>query len=592
MNKAIIKTIKKLLPLLILVSLSINAQVTVGWDASCDYDESQSPGQIQQAIDDANTEIRVTNQQEFAVPVLINDTVVLKGGYNTCADAVNDVQSQVTTVINGVTFTQEIIKIDTNSSVRDILIDNFEIKGNQSSQNYSGGITVLNSSGIVTLSNLYIHNVDSSGGLEFNNAAIPSGSALNINMNNVISINNSSTSGGAGMRCDSNGTIELSISGESGFSYNHSEGNGGGIYLRQCNLMFSSGTDSPSMQNPLGIHANTADKSSGGLFIGGGSHVTLTGNQMNPVNITENTSNLDEISSGDGGAIKVSGISPADPSTLIASNVWIASNRSINQSGGAVYVDFHAEVNIFSDQKGCNWNDFCSLIENNIAKDGGAVSVEDSGHLMIAGTEMRGNRAESAGSLAHIRGDDSSIVIENSLIHHNGGVDHTEFSDFYLIRNTFGNNSITIAYSSIVDNSAQFASINAYNGSDGEMNLYGSIIDDPGIAAATVPGTVLLGEVICNILGNDNSINNVPINTQIFETTPAFVNRANQDYHLDPLLTLGIDQCESIIYQTTTVDMDGDIRGIDHEDFINNPGLYDIGVDEVNKDLIYKNGFE
>ena len=46
------------------------------------------------------------------------------------------------------------------------------------------------------------------------------------------------------------------------------------------------------------------------------------------------------------------------------------------------------------------------------------------------------------------------------------------------------------------------------------------------------------------------------------------------------------------MYPILTKDIDGDIRGFDHEGFINNQGRYDIGVDEVNNDMIFKNSFE
>jgi hypothetical protein len=281
----------------------------------------------------------------------------------------------------------------------------------------------------------------------------------------------------------------------------------------------------------------------------------------------------------------------SETSSLNATNVLIGSNTSNEGEGGGLYANYGSEVTINSDQRNCDWSQLCSLIEANVAKNGGAVGIDNNGKVTVSGTEIKGNRAASSGSVAYLYNEGSELVFESNLIHHNGGADHTDFFDWYLIKNGFGNNSITVAYSTLVDNDSQFASISAYS-SGGNLQLFSSIVDDPGIAAVSVLPAVLLGAANCNILGNDASITNLPAYQHIFEGTPAFVDRVNKDYHLDPMLTIGIDRCAFNTYPTDAVDIDGNVRDIDHPDFINDVGTMDIGIDEVAFDLIFKNSFE
>ncbi len=579
---------KKILAILLLIVGQVGAQVTVGWDSSCDYDESQTPGQIQQAINDGNGEIRLTNQQEFVMPISINDTVTISGGYNTCADADNNIQSQNMTVINGSTFNQAVVEIGTNLAVRDINLDSIEIKNSQ-----YGAINVFNSSGSINLSRLKIHDNTNDvfgGGLTLRNDQMTAGSPLTVNLMDVLILNNMTLGAGGGIFCEIPETstfIRVTASGNSGVSFNHADRQGGGISLSHCTLDFSSGTASPSLSNPLGIHGNTANLQGGGLFISNASEVTLTGNQVSPVNITSNTA------AGDGGGIAVRGISASDQSKLNATDVLISENSSLNtRDGGGLYVDFDAVANIGSNFRNCSWSPLCSLIENNTAQSGGAVAIENRGHVKIVGTEIMGNRARYSASVAHLFQDGSELILEGTLIHHNGGTDHTIFSDTNLITNSFGDNSVTIAYSTIADNSVTNATLAVYSGSNGALNLYGSIIDDPGIFAFILTNLIVDGEAKCNILGNDYSVEFMPVNSQNIETTPAFIDRPNQDYHLDPSLSVGIDRCEQNIYSILSDDLDGNIRGYNHPDFANDTGQFDIGVDEVSSDIIFKDSFE
>lgn len=570
--------------LILITTLKSNAQVTVGWDASCDYDESQTAGQIQQAIDDGATEIRVTNQQTFVMPVFISNDLILKGGYNTCADASNDTQSVTKTVIDASTITPSAIKIHIDA-VRDITIDNFEIQNSTSSSDQSGALTIYNTAGVITLNRLFIHdnNNVSVGGIIIYHDALMNSSPLGVNLDDILVIGNSGSITG-GIQCDNTGSfgINITITGDSGISYNYSDGNGGGISLSNCELSMSSGTDSPSVTNPLGIHSNTANGVGGGLFMGSNSQAFLSGTQMHPVNITDNTADLDNVSSGSGGGLFIS------ESMFSGSNLLIAGNESLNKDGGGIFAQL-SSVSITSDARHCSWSQLCSMISNNTAKNGGAIDVTIAADVVIKTTEIKGNRAGSSGAVAYMRDDNSQITFEGNLIHHNGGMDHSEFSDFNLIHNGFGSNNTTVAYSTIVDNEAQFASISPGSGT---IQLFGSIIDDPGVAAVSVlPGSTL-GIADCNILGNEQSITFLPTSNNIFESVPAFVDKVNQNYHLDPLLSIGIDRCESSIYTILTDDLDGNIRGYNHPDFVNNTGLYDIGVDEVSSDFVFKDSFE
>ena len=602
---------KKLLSILLLTTvLNLQAQVTVGFDATCDYDESVSIGQIQQAIDDGETEIRLTNEQAFTTQVNILNSVIIKGGYDSCTMADAGTQSSTKTLFDGTSLNKSLFLIYSDFNHIIVSIDNLELKNSSGGTgsgnpnigtNFAGGITIFKSSGEFNLTDMKIHNNrDNSfhGGIAITNNFIESVNT-NLTLNIVDSmITNNSSGYGAGIACFSKGSATINISGDSGISYNFAQnngGSGGGLLLDHCNLNMSSGTSTPDII-AYGIHGNKANGNGGGIRAYNGSQIYLIGSALNPVNVTSNFADFDNISYGDGGGINIGytdvAITPAQVN-LFAENVIIADNTS-NQDGGGIYLEWGVHAEIKSTIKGCEYSEFCSLISGNKAQNGGAFGIDRASTVILTGVEIKNNRTKGSGSIANLYNDDNSLLeIEASLIHHNGGSDHSVYADAYGIRNSFGNNKVSIAYSTMVDNEIQYASIAPLDGSgaQGDIVLIGSIIDDSGINALNFPVNAPSSDINCVILGDATWANMYPTVTHVIETTPQFVDRAAGNYHLDTSNSMAIDQCENSLYTITATDMDGETRGFDLDDYSNNPGSNDIGVDEAN-DLIFKSSFD
>ncbi|MCF6286804.1 MAG: hypothetical protein L3K26_16680 [Candidatus Hydrogenedentes bacterium] len=80
--------------------MNLQAQVTIGWDVSCDYDMNFDANGLQQAIDDGMSELRLTNENEFQTSLNIRNQIIIKGGYSNCLDAQSDTQTNINSVIN------------------------------------------------------------------------------------------------------------------------------------------------------------------------------------------------------------------------------------------------------------------------------------------------------------------------------------------------------------------------------------------------------------------------------------------------------------------------------------------------------------
>ena len=184
------------------------------------------------------------------------------------------------------------------------------------------------------------------------------------------------------------------------------------------------------------------------------------------------------------------------------------------------------------------------------------------------------------------------LICGSALLHHNGGDDHSEFSDNSLIVNAFGDNQITVSYSTLVDNSVQNATVSAHNGESGQLDLLASIVDDPGIPAVSfILPAVVDGLIECVIVADAFGINSTG-GSNVIEASPSFVDRANADYHLAALPNMAVDQCASGLVVSPGPDMDGAARGTDEPTVPDNQGPFDIGVEEYSNDLIVKDGFE
>ncbi len=582
----------------LMTAISSNSQafVTVGWTNDCDYNESITAGQIQAAINAGEAEIRVTNEQVFTEQVDIGGrSVIIKGAYNNCQDADNDLQSSNLTSMSGETFTQSAFSIYSLDNPIEITIDGFEVYHVTENSNGSlngAGIEINDTTGTVSLKNMYLHhNTRTKGGFEVNNTNITS--ILNLNLTHVVSAYNDSFRG-AGMKCHSNGLTYINVDGSSGFSFNHSDNLGGGMSLDNCHMTFTGGTLTPGESNLLGINGNIAGNSGGGIAAFNGAQVMLVGSQSVPFNISNNHAN-------DGGAIHAAGFGNNLMTKVELTNSWLVNNEATDRYGGAVYLPFRGEV-VFNPTDGCTWNDLCHLIENNLADDdGGAFYISEGGQVTANKVEITGSRAGISGTVAALRDDGSHLTINNSLIHKNGDTDHTEFIDSHAIKNLYGNTEISVNYSTFADNAVQYAIISPFHSDgmslSGTFNIIGTVIADDLTALdyRVVPDNWTPTAVVSCVMFNEISTNPDTYQTyeQVIEGLPTFIDTANGNYRLDATDSIAIDRCDEVSNPVNVnTDVDGQTRPYDVSGVADDLGTLDIGYDEVSFDLIFKQSFE
>ncbi|GJM10255.1 MAG: hypothetical protein DHS20C11_25310 [Lysobacteraceae bacterium] len=579
---------------LLLIGTTLRAgTVTVGWDDDCDYDVRVDLDAISIALADGHEDIRVSNEQDYSQRFVITDSVTLRGGFANCADAAAGTHSGLPTNIDASGSGPTPIKVNSSGSVVDVEVSDLYIFGSTgnsgSGDNYAAALTIFGTNGIVTLRSMRItDNSDDvfAGGISIRNDFEPLSNALEVVIVDSEVAYNQGQQGG-GVACFNDGDVtELRIEGTSSIAYNHATAHGGGLYNSGCDIEVSSGTASPSIVNALGIHGNTADGNGGGVAMYEGS-LSLLGGTSHPVNVSENVANLDASGSGDGGGLFASGENAA----VNAVNLLLIDNQTSREGGGA-WVAFGAQFDLMTTERNCGWSRLCSLVAGNQANLGGAFYAEDGGLITLTGVEGHSNRAGNSGSFAHLRDDPSRLSIDSALLHHNGGDDHSEFSDNSLIVNAFGDNQIAVSYSTIADNAVQNATVSAHNGESGQLDLLASIVDDPGIPAVSfILPAVVDGLIECVIVADAFGINSTG-GSNVIEASPSFVDRANADYHLAALPNMAVDQCASGLVVSPGPDMDGAARGTDEPTVPDNQGPFDIGVDEYSNDLIVKDGFE
>lgn len=569
------------------------ATVTVGWDDDCDYDVRVDLDAISLALADGHEDILVSNAQDYSQAFVIAHTVNLRGGFASCADALVGTHSGLPTNIDASGSGPTPIKVNSAGGFVDVEISDFYIFGSSgndgSGDNYASALTVFGTNGTVTLRSMRItDNTETvfSGGLSVRNDLEPLSSALQVVIVDSEIAYNQGQQGG-GIACFNDGDMtELRIEGDTSIAYNHASLHGGGLFNIGCDIQVSSGTDSPSVVNALGFHGNTADGNGGGVAMYQGT-LTLVGDSSHPVNISENTANFDGVGGGDGGGVFVSG----GASSVDAANLLMIDNQTSREGGGA-YVAFGAQFDLLTTLRGCSWSPLCSMVAGNHANLGGAFYTEEGGLIRLTGLEAHSNRARNSGSFAHLRDDLSRVSIDSALLHHNGGDDNSEFSDQSLIVNSFGDNQITITYSTLVDNAVQNATLSAHNGEAGRLDLLASIVDDPGVPAVSfILPAVVDGLIECVIVADAFGINATG-GSNVIETTPVFADRVQGNYHLGELPNVAVDQCAGSLVASPGLDMDGTARGEDEATTPDNQGPFDIGVDEYSHDLIFSNGFD
>ncbi|MFK8013333.1 MAG: hypothetical protein AB8B80_14935, partial [Marinicellaceae bacterium] len=190
------------------VDLHENSQqggfVTVGSTGDCNYRAGDE--RIQNAIDSGASEVRVTIGT-YVENIQINQrSVVLKGGYSSCAVANSDNQDAdpSATIIDG-GDSDTVVRIFGSLDRYAVTLSHLRLtNGRNSDANPGGGISLLNADVDLRLNNITIdENTGSQGG----GIAIFTGTT-NITAHNLMLRNNTASTGG-GIFCDGSGLATI-----------------------------------------------------------------------------------------------------------------------------------------------------------------------------------------------------------------------------------------------------------------------------------------------------------------------------------------------------------------------------------------------
>ena len=560
-------------------------------DDDCDYRIGST--KIQDAIDLGETEIRIASNDTYNTNIVIDDkSIILKGGYNDCAAAIADNQSDKTNLSND---GDVIIKIIGSSQRNTVILDSLTLLNGKGAIFTEDADLQLNLLNMILAQNV----ADLGGGIRV------SGGDTDVELENTLVISNEGINGGGGIYCDGSDST-LIMHGDSGIYANKATNvnevapgvefgaNGGGISINGgCSFLnYSGGTG--GFLDFRGFINNTAAGQGGGIAISTGSIVTLFGHQVcvneeclgnnsEPVNLLNNLSGFDSTVSLDGGgAAYVNG----SGSALNIYAGLVSGNESLN-SAGAIQLN----SSTFTTKrltKACWSQDHCNYYEGNKGRFGGVISATSS-VVEISDAIIENNRAFS-GTVLSTGGSNGTVIVNNSVIHHNGNYGLDGYEDRTVMTNGGTNSLINIYHSTIVDNNVTqavfFSSIN----SSGNSKFTSSIVHDS--ISIPINADISLHKAFdseCSIVHEDDSIIDQSFTAVVAD--PGFVDRANRDYHIDPNTSLAVDYCFE--NNTSTVDIDFDTRGYDDPSVNDNLGVFDIGADEtIINDIIFQNGFD
>lgn len=569
--------------------LVINAQafITVGTDQDCDHDISETS--IQALINAGNNEIRLTNQQIINENMVVTKSIHLKGGYNTCDDAENNVVSSSKSIFNGGAVAPVFAINSPNDgsaqfiTLHDLIIEN----GRNSGDHHGGGISIYDNNDNfiqLTLEGTIVRNNHGrkGGGIYIK------GSGILANLFNTIVINNQATGNligtalGGGVYCHSSGFIlnrNSGISFNQAFSANSLTGHGGGIYATHaCDINLLGGTDG-ALFDFRGISYNSATGHGGGVLLAEDSSLSAESNVYNnPININNNQADSDNSGSGNGGGVFLA------QSNSSINGLKLVDNQAMN--GGGVYVSNNAEFSIGFSQE-CGSKDDCNLFSGNTVDSNegkGGFAYVDGSELSIRYAHITNNKAD-LGSVIYAT-NDADVFARTNIIYRNGG-DNDGWNDENVIYAEGGQLSLTNITMAL--NYAISATIKQVNGAH---DIFASIIFEPITnQVSNFIGTT--GYKNCLMVDNDFGIGGGTSN--IFIDDPLFVDANNDDFHLlndSP----AIDMCFQPFRggETNILDIDGQDYGSDHPDVFNGTSIFiDIGADEVpGGDLIFSDGFD
>ncbi|MCX7545280.1 hypothetical protein [Marinicella gelatinilytica] len=586
---------------------------TIGFSSNCTFNASVRTTPIQDAIDftiNTYTELRLVEGVYDEENITLNDRdMVIKGGYASCPDAANNIQTSpnsLNTIIQSSTDSNPVFRIDGNTGRNFITLQNLAIKNSGASNWYGGAIRINSANASISLYKIALSNNTAWKGGAI--GITGNGGDMNVNLRQV-QMNANQAEAGGGIYCR-NPNAQINIFDSDGlehgiYSNTATAGSGGGILLENgCEMITYQGSQDVQLfgSDMRGINFNTATEHGGGIAIMGGAKATLrgrnscfplnnnwiclSGNNDEPVSMLFNFANYDDNGLGNGGAVYVDGVG----SELVAENVYMMANMAFD--GGAVAAENGATVTIksaFENEAGAIgcWNPgACVDLNTNFATSvGGGLYAATGADIDVANSALRGHRA-TAGVVGYARDSGSKIKFEGSVFFNNGSNGTGNYNDTYLFR-AFQSSEILIYYSTIGENQSTSRII---GNNDARVGLANSIVYDPdGVDIYLESGNNNPTRFMdCLILHEDQSV----VATRKFTSDPMFMDTGNQDYRLKDG-SPGIDMCNQQWVSPLFPDMLGSDRPVDLPEYTNLYGAEDVGAYEATAtDIIFKDDFE
>lgn len=558
--------------------------ITVGpeLDLDCDTDS------IQMAIDQGiAAEIRLahTSNHIFREHLSFHDNneKVIKGGYESCADAVNDIVGNVKTTLSGDLDDDGVGDgtVVTISGVGNVDFHNVTITEGDGGF-FAGGILAGEFVGNINLHNTWVYN---NTGV-FGGGVAVAGAGVAVNLYNEVYISsNSSLFSGGGVYCTGDNQINFTESASNtGVFNNEAVDDGGGLYLIEgCSMEMHTGRFQFLEGDFRGITLNKAGRHGGGMYLASGASALLTASGDQVVNISSNQADQDDDQEGNGGGIYATGIG----TTVLGQNIYVENNFGV--LGGGIYLNDFAVASVTRSEETC-WNEGqCNLFEWNLGFFGGAVAAENGAGVLLSNALVQNNRAlGGSGLLLNLSaiGNMTGNVFTN-----NGSNGANNITDSSLVL-VFDGSSYTSYHDTMADNNLVNSVIETSNNQLAavDINLTGSIIHDPssGLVLGTLPDNANL-EFNCLMVHEKGSFNGQGI--RVFEDDPEFIDRNNRNFHLNAEISPAVDMCESNEF---SIDIDGEIRNFDSPYFVGIPNYFaDAGADEsLAGDLIFEDDFE
>ncbi len=589
------------------------ADVTVGPDAGCDFNDLQTA--INNAVDGDVLHLAAGldhSGRSYGV-FFAGPSFTIRGGYPDC-DAGSTPSGR--TVIDTAGSSSPVFDIWFNGAgaFRQINLENLAVKGSNGAN--AAGLLVEGRVGQlqVNLSNVEISGNQRTGGTTAHGAGLRilttddtlgGGPLVTVDNDSIIADNTAAGDGG-GIHCQSshdNGSSTVLRVGKTPI-FNNQASNGGGIAVDGCqNVYLYSGGAVVLFFPTGGIALNNATGNGGGIHVSNGGEVFLRGRSVSGFGDPDHAALLigNTADTGGGGALV------RDPGSILHLEDTFVVNNSADLGGGGLRVINGGQVEVRR-QAGtttCEPVDSgggvlvrppCSVVENNSASSGGAVSLSGDSRVDISRTFVRNNQSSGAGTgqFAYVgnpsiyEGPASTLRIESSVITGHDGV----------VQELGNNAKMDIRWSTIAGNAGGvLARLISGSGKSAAIYTRGVVIDHDatlfllqGSGPKTVSGTCVV---------SNQPITDYTYRVAVSQIDPGLRNPGAGDFHLannSPAIDTCVDN-----FAPDYPDLDGNTRGqawtgpepIRPPNYYTN-GLFDMGAYEASwaGDAIFSDRFE